>query len=709
MNGDEGSGSGVGPAGPDRGDPGHPAGGALRRQRKRHRLLKGLGLAAGLAVLGAVVAFAVAYALTPIPSTAQAGAQASGSVFYYNDGKSVIARQGVNRTPVTLDAIPEHTRAAVISAENRSFYDDPGVSLRGTVRAVWATITGKQIQGGSTITQQMVRNYYSGLSQQRTVTRKLKEIMIALKVGREKSKDWILQQYLNTIYFGRGAYGVQAAAQAYYQKDVGELTVSESAFLAAAIQTPSYFDRPYGDRRPHAESRWRYVLEGMRQEGTAGAADLAAARYPSPPAPRPAQTLKGQRGYLLERAKAELKRLGYSEDQINRGGLKVTTTFDRDLMSAAIAAVREGRPIGTPTKVRTGLTAIDPATGEVLAAYGGSDYLKNQYDAAFDAKPQAGSGFKPYVLAAALGEGIGLNTTLNGSSPQYFRGTPVRNDSNVSYGGVNLITATQRSINTAYVQLGLRAGLENVVDTAEKAGIPAGQLKAHAEAPTLSLGVASVSTAQQASGFATFAAGGTHRTAHVVRQVIDQDGAVRKTNVETRRAFDEDVARNATYAMTKVVESGTATSAQLPGGRPAAGKTGTTDQARAVWFNGFTPQLAASVAMFRDDNKPITGIPGYSQVYGGQIPAKIWQSFMSEAMEGKPVERFKGPTDTVAAPPPRSSEEPEEPTSTPSSSPSPSEEPEPTPSRPTLPPEPTPSVPEGPRPTVSPGPAARDD
>ncbi|MEU6039190.1 transglycosylase domain-containing protein [Actinomadura sp. NPDC047616] len=611
--------------------------------KKKHKKQRGKAARIGrrvlFVVLGlvglAVAAFGVAYLLTPVPSP-QEEAVAQGPTFLYSDGKTQIAKTGVNRDAVRLDTIPRGVRDAVIAAENRSFYDDPGVSVPGTLRAFWSTVSGEQLQGGSTITQQMVRNYYGGIGKERSITRKLKEIMVSLKVGREKSKDWILEQYLNTIYFGRDAYGVQAAAQAYYGKDVGQLTPAEGAYLAAAIQQPSNFADPSGSTRAYAESRWRAVVNNMVRDGAVTSADAARMTFPQPVKQKVTNILGGQKGYMVNIAKRELtERRGYTEDEINRSGLKITTTFDKELMDAAQQAVRGNLPKRMSTQIRTGLVSVDPETGQVLAFYGGRGYLEEALSSAFSDWAQAGSGFKPIVLAAALDSGMSLNTYVDGSSPQYYNGSPIHNDGNRSYGTINLVTSTQNSVNTAYVNLGQKVGLDKVTKMAEKMGIPKSQLTANGanKYPTFPLGTISVHPVQQAGVYATFASEGVHHTPYVVKSVTDNTGKTTRFSEKGKRVFDEQVARDATYAMRRVVEAGTGRNAQLPDGRDVAGKTGTTDAGRAIWFNGFIPQLATSVAMFRSDGKPLV-IPGYG-VYGGQLPAQIWHSYVSRAVNAK--------------------------------------------------------------------------
>ncbi|MEV4106903.1 transglycosylase domain-containing protein [Nonomuraea sp. NPDC049695] len=583
--------------------------------------------------------------MTPIPDSTQKEATAQGSVIYYRDGKSVIARQGIDRKNVELAKVPEHVRDAVIAAENRSFYEDGGVSVKGTARAVWSTVSGQQLQGGSTITQQLVRNYYSGLSQERSVTRKFKEILIAMKVDQSKSKDWVLEQYLNTIYFGRGANGVESAARAYFGKHVDQLSVAEGAYLAAVIQQPSRFADPKGADLEAAKARWQSVIDAMGQTGTLTPEQVAAQRFPELAAPKKPFELKGQAQYMLGQVTAELNRRGYTDEDINGGGLKIVTTFDKKLMQAAQRAVNDVLPDSTPKKVRTGLAAVDPATGEIVAFYGGKPSQSEHWDSAFSSKVQAGSTFKPYTLAAALDNGFDLSTRVNGNSPMRVASDPkpIPNDSDRSYGQINLVRATQNSVNTAFVDLGQKVGLDKVAAVAEKAGIPKAQIEQQQSYASFPLGVSSVSAVQNASGFSTFANKGTHMEAHVVMSVTDAKGKKKVIEPVATRVVSEQAAADTVYAMQQVVKYGTGTAARLYD-RPVAGKTGTTDKSKSVWFNGFTPQLAVAVDMFREDNATVT-IPGYGTQFGGQLPAQIWRAFMTEAMAGKPVEEFPEPSD----------------------------------------------------------------
>jgi membrane peptidoglycan carboxypeptidase len=592
----------------------------------------------------AVIGFGIAYATIPVPDSAKQEAEDQGTTFYFSDGETKFAERGVDRDPVDYEQIPEEVQEAVISAEDRGFWTEPGVSLTGTLRGVWSTITGQQVQGGSTITQQFVRNYFEGVSRDVTITRKLQEIIIALKVDQSPSMDkqWVMEQYLNTIYFGRNAYGIQAAAQAYYHKDVEELDASESAFLAAAIQQPTAFGQADETFTPEMESRWQYVVDGMVEEGAVTAAEAAELEFPAPEEERPADStdLSGYTGYMLQQAMREMEELGYTEDNINRGGYKVVTTFDKDLMDAAQEAVESTVDVeALPEGVQAGLTAIDPGTGEVTAFYGGHDYNVNQYDSAFSGSAQAGSAFKPYVLATALESGYSLDTVVNGSSPIQVAGSTIQNSGGASYGALNLVQATQRSINTGYVELAQEVGVENVRETAYEVGIPERMITDDQVVPTIALGVSDVRPVDQASGYATFANGGEHIEAHVVREIVNKDGENERPEPERRQAVSEETAANVSYALQQVVNGGTGSTAALPDGRPVAGKTGTTDSSVATWFVGYAPQLSTAVGVYNGNNQPFS-VPGWGSLSGGTLSATIWRTFMAQAMEGREVEQF---------------------------------------------------------------------
>lgn len=666
----------------------------------------------GAAVIGTVavgVLVGVAYAKTPIPG-AQALAKRQAILYTYRDGKPMF-RAGMNRESVNLSQVPPQVQHAVLSAEDREFYNEPGVSPKGFLRAIYSTVTGRQVQGGSTITQQFARNYYDTLSQERSVTRKFKEIMVATKLDNKYSKNWVLEQYLNTILFGRDSWGIQAASKAYFGKSVEHLDVGEAAYLGAVIQNPESLPK-----NPQAmKYRWNYVLDGMVKKGWLSPDQRAKVRFPHVvPVKKNQPELNGQQGYLYFEAKRELineldkKGLG-GANRLAHGGLKVQTTFSKKDVAAMAASVRKTvRPM-RKLGVQAGMASVDPSTGEVIASYGGPGYQYNQFDHAFQSTAQAGSSFKPYVLATALKQNIGLKTLVDGSSPRKFPGlaAPVHNDEgDGKMGAINLVKATALSVNTAYVQLAVKAGPQNVVQTAEDTGIPKSSFPSGLQiGPNIALGTAAVRPIDQASAYGTFANGGRHIEPHVIRKVTTFDGQPVIDNtkdIKPTQAFSSGVAADATYAMEHVVTGGTAQSALAGFGRPVAGKTGTTDQNKAAWFSGYTPQLSTAVGLWRTskDGKmalSLRNLPGYSQVYGGTIPAQIWRDYMTRALEGKEVKdfpppQFVGDSKLYATPPPQPTHT-AEPTRSPSPQPtrtqtgSPTEQP--TPTSPGLPPGPT--------------------
>ncbi|WP_018654208.1 transglycosylase domain-containing protein [Actinomadura flavalba] len=624
-----------------------------------------VAIAAAVLLLAVCTLVGVAYASTPVPSGTQASATAQETVIYYRDGKTVLARLGTKREDVEFKQIPKHVRDAVLAAEDRTFYTDGGVSPVGIAKAMFRSAAGGEVQGGSTITQQFARNYYAGLSQERSLSRKFKEILISVRVDSELDKDEILKRYLNTIAFGRQAYGIQAASRAYFKKDVSKLSVAEGAMLAAMIQRPSYFVTQGDDDLPAKKalvSRWNYVLDGMVTEGWLDSATRAKQKFP-PTARKWSDVRESpQTGYLKERVLDELKDLGIDEQAMSQG-MRITTTFDPKLqnyMHELISQLKRQKNLGKD--VRFGMASVDPKTGGVVAAYGGPGYEKQQFDDSFHGAPQPGSSFKPIVLATALDQGVSLNTTLNGAYKRTIGNWTGTNDARHENGVYNLLQMTQMSINTAYVDLGQKVGLEKVVKMAKDMGVPADTPGLSPEITALPLGTAGVSAKNMASVYSTFANEGKHIKAHVISKITDADGKVAKRlPYKEQEVFSPAVAGDATKAMRAVVTSGTGRGANL-GSRPVAGKTGTTDRNRAAWFVGYTPQYATSVAMWRQNKKggleSLTGVGGYNQIYGGTVPADAFKQFMLKAHEDEeilplPTPGNVGKIATWAAPKPR--------------------------------------------------------
>ncbi|GAA1467753.1 transglycosylase domain-containing protein [Nocardiopsis exhalans] len=644
------SGGPGGPKGPPSG-PGGPKGPGDKSGKKKKgkkplwlRLLRAFLVVTGLLIILACGAFAFLYSTVEVPDAAKADAVEQGSTFYFADGETEFAYRGTDRDVITYEEMVaggDQVVEAVISAEDRGFWTEPGVSLSGTMRAVWSTVTGEQVQGGSTVTQQMVRNYYEGVSLEQTVSRKIQEIIISIKVDQSEDKEWVMEQYLNTIYFGRQSYGVQAAAQAYYNKDVDEITPEEAAFLAAAIQQPTHFGQADVETTPGMENRWQYVVDGMVTTGAITQAEADAMEFPAPEPEKTVENISGYRGYMLQEAMGELADLGFTEDHIQRQGYKIVTTFDEDMMDAAYEAVEEMvPPENLPEGVNIGLTTIDPKTGEVLAFYGGHDYVENQYDSSFLGAAQAGSAFKPYVLATALEQGYGLNSTVDGRGPRDIAGSRVQNAGNAPGGVMTLTQATTVSNNLGFVELAQEVGFEEVRQTAYDVGLPDGSIGDNQLVPVMPLGATSVRPVDQASGYATFANGGVHMEAHVIKEVVNQEGENERPEIEGGRALEESTASDVTYALEQAVNGGTGTAARL-WDHPVAGKTGTTDGSVAAWFVGYTPQLSTAVGVYSGNNESFS-IPGHN-ISGGGLPASMWNSYMSRAMEGYERESFPSP------------------------------------------------------------------
>ncbi|WP_130011194.1 transglycosylase domain-containing protein [Serinicoccus sediminis] len=704
-----------------------PSGRARSRGRRggllRRVLLWVLGLGL-LAVLLAVGVFAWAYNRTDIPAPNDF-AEAQSSILYYADGETELARftGGYDREAVPLSEVPEHVREAMLAAEDRSFYENEGVSITGTARGAWRTLTGDGLQGGSTITQQYVKNYY--LTADQTLQRKFTEIIISIKIDNELSKDQILENYLNTIYFGRGAYGIQTASQAYFGKDVSELSVEEGAFLAGVTNAPSLFDPDYAEgNEQRAEDRVAYVLDGMVEEGWLEPSEREGLGLPEIQEPSPSTAAQGTEGYIAEQARSELKDiLGVDDAEIDGGGLRITTTIVEQHQEAAEEAVDLYRPTGEGTDdITVALTAIRPGDGAITAMYGGDDYQETQLNAATDARVQAGSLFKPVTLLAAVEDGVDTLQTYEGPTPMTFGEdqTEVNNFQDLSYGLIDLRTALAESVNTIYVQLNEQIGPDRTREAAVDLGLPEDTPGLDTDLTNV-LGTASPTLVEMTNAYATIAAEGERATPYLIDQVETVSGEVTyEADPQTEEGVERDAAVDTTDAMTYVISQGSGMSAGDLG-RPAAGKSGTSENNVSAWFDGFTPQLAAGVVLYKGDGTvPMQDVAGLEQITGGTFPAQVWGEFMRLALDGEEVLEFSprvgtgGPTDdtpTTQAPPttPEPSPTSEEPTQT-SEEPTttqPTEEPttaEPTPPAPTTP-APTTPAPTTPAPTPTPSPS----
>ncbi|WP_097970798.1 transglycosylase domain-containing protein [Streptomyces sp. gb14] len=621
-----------------------------------------LGTLLGLVVLLGAGIFA-AYRLVDIPA-ANASATAQSNVYLYSDG-SVIARDGdVNREKVKLSQVPPTVQHAVLAAEDRDFYsDDRAVDVKAMLRAGWNTVTGKGKQGGSTITQQYVKNYYLG--QERTVLRKAKEAIIAVKLNREETKDQIFEGYLNTSYFGRNAYGIQAAAQAYYGKNVEELTTAEGAYLASLLNAPSAYDViAHPGNKPAAQRRWNYVLGGMVKERWLTAAERATTKFPTPGEAKPSNGLSGQRGYIVQAVEDYLNRRGILDAKtLATGGYRITTTLDKAKQDAFVEAVDDNVTAKTSAdraadrNVRVGGASIVPKTGEVVALYGGIDYTKQYVSNATRRDYQVGSVFKPFVLTSAVvndsttqdGRRITPNTVYDGTNKRTVVGVQgstdyaPANEDDVDYGDITVRIATDKSVNSVYAQMAQDVGPAKVRDTAIALGIPADTPDLTA-APSIALGTANASVLDMAEAYATLADHGRHGRYVLVEKVTKDGAEIELPERTTEQAVSREAADTTTAVLRSVVEGGTGTAAQAVG-RPAVGKTGTAEEDRAAWFAGYTPDLASVVAVMGQNpdtgaQTPLYGALGLSRVNGGGAPAETWAAYTEAALRSSPAQEF---------------------------------------------------------------------
>ncbi|MEU8762126.1 transglycosylase domain-containing protein [Streptomyces sp. NPDC048659] len=647
-------------------DPSVPAPPRPRPRSLPRRVLRAL---LGLSVLGGLLlagGLAAGYLLVDIPP-ANAAAVAQSNLFLYRDGTPIARAGEVDRESVALARIPAGVQDAVLAAEDRDFHTSPAVDPRAMLRATWNTLTGKGRQSGSTITQQYVKNYYLG--QEQTLTRKAKEFFIALKLGREKSKDEILEGYLNTSYFGRNAYGIQAAARAYYGKDAKDLGTAEGAYLASLLNAPNAYDvAAHPENRPRALARWRYVLDGMVTEGRLTPAARAAAVFP---APRPAHAsagLSGQRGYLVQAVGQYLTEHNIVDEKaLAAGGFRITTTLDRSRQDALVRAVDAHvtarlDPARNPADryVRVGGAAVEPGSGRVVALYGGVDYTRQYVNNATRRDYQVGSTFKPFVLAAALqhgaltqeGERITPNTFYDGGNRRPVRGwngAPYdpANEDDTNYGEITLRSATDHSVNAVYAQLAVDVGPGRVREAAVALGLP-GNTPDLTASPSIALGPATASVLDLAQAYATLANHGARGTYTLVERITrgGEELALPGTPGPggARQAIGREAADTTTAVLRGVVRDGTGTAA-LAAGRPSAGKTGTAEDDKAAWFAGYTPELATVVALLGQDpesgrQEPLYGALGLPRINGGGAPAEIWGQFTREALAGVAPKEF---------------------------------------------------------------------
>ncbi|MBK9181146.1 MAG: transglycosylase domain-containing protein [Acidimicrobiales bacterium] len=565
------------------------------------------------------------------------------SLVYAADGTLLASLHAEeNRSDVRLDQVPQVVIDTVLAVEDEDFYEHGGVNLRSTIRALFANVSSGGIeQGGSTITQQLVKNAL--LTPERDAERKLKEAVLAVRLEDEMTKDEILERYLNTVYFGNGAYGVQAAAETYFGVNVEQLLLPQAALLAGLIRNPAGYDPvqdPEGALGRRSEVLQRLVALGELTQREADYYDLA------PLPDRVQQLLPPPDDYFVEEVKQQLlddERLGETPQErynaVFKGGLRIYTTFDPRLQAAALAARNSTVPPDA-WLFTAAVASLDPRTGAVRAMVGGPGFERFKFNLATQGLRQTGSSFKTFALVAALEHGAIPDDTIDGSSPCRFE-IPGQDDYVVrSHGGSgSLYRVTASSINCAFVRLGLAVGLNNVIDAAQRMGVSS-RLD-----PVLSLplGTMLVSPLDMASAYGVLADDGVRNEPYVVERVETADGdVVFEHEADPERVLDQDVARMATDVLQGVVTNGTGEGAAL-GNRQVAGKTGTTEDNADAWFVGYTPQLVTAVWMGAPGGRlPMTNLGGIN-VFGGTYPAEIFQKYMTAALDGQAELAFPEP------------------------------------------------------------------
>lgn len=621
----------------------------MRRSRSRRSPWAGLLLV--LALLGVVVfagggvAVGVAVAVgRQMHDVSRVYATPSQTTRIYGAGGELIASlYRENRQVVPLSEIPLILQQAVLAIEDERFYSHRGVDPRGIARALWRNLRERGlVEGGSTITQQLARNLF--LSQERAVSRKVAEILLALEIERRLTKEEILERYLNQVYFGQGAYGVEMAARVYFGKPASAVTLPEAALLAGLIRAPSVYS-PYRNFAL-AKKQQEIVISRMADLGYISAREAAAARAAKITlAPASNAGLVGIRApYFVSFILPTLLET-YGEDLVYKGGLQVYTTLDTRLQAAAEKAVRAGLERAQRRRLNVGqaaLVAMDPHTGAVRAMIGGADFASSQFNRAWQARRQPGSAFKVFVYTAAVAEGVPPTRVLEDAPVTYkIRGAPDWSPKNYDRkfsGPVTMRHALVRSINVPATRMIYELGPQKVVEVARAMGIES-PLEPHL---SLALGSGDVTPLEMATAFATLANGGLRVKPMPILKVTDAKGKVLEDHRPRREvAIPAEVAYIMTDMLRGVIERGTGTAAAI--GRPAAGKTGTTDDYRNAWFIGYTPYLSTAVWVGNDDNTPM------NRVVGGMVPAEIWASFMKVATASDPADGWSAPEGVVVA------------------------------------------------------------
>jgi membrane peptidoglycan carboxypeptidase len=657
------------------------------------------GMIAGLMLL-LVAAVVYAYEKTPIPTDISEAALQQSSTVYFSNGQPVgtFTADGIDRQMLASNEIPKVMKNAMVAAEDRHFYSEGGISVTGILRSAYEDLKGGgNLQGGSTLTEEFAKNYYATIGTSRTVSTKIKEIFVSIKLSHEESKDWIITQYLNTVPFGNNAYGVAAAAELYFNEPALKLTVAQAAMLAAMVNQPSFFspDPSAGAGYTALVARWHYVLTNMVRDGALTQGQADAQTFPKVVTVNQlATSWQGYKGYIMAAVESELENTyGYTEQQIDTEGLKIVTTFNERLMNALYAAVNQnlgqmradGQPL--PNYAHIGAVLEKPGTGAILAMYGGPSFsakncakIKCQWNMALQNREQVGSSFKPYVLATAVAEGMDVqDSILNGIEPMCIPPdtTPALRDTwstettncppdwfpvNIAgenSGPLSVPKAAAISSDPAFEDLIHKAGTQATINMAKAFGVNTtlSGLQSKVHEVGLALGIGSLTVEEQATTFATLANDGQYVTPHVIAQITqNQNGTTVNIplKITRRQVLTPAQAADVDYALSfDTSPGGTAfPNGVLNPNRPTIGKTGTTDDEQSAFFLGAIPQYSFAVGMFTNDQNGQPGaqslgllpsVNGQPSGNGGNWPATIWQSYMQDEFANLPIEQLPTP------------------------------------------------------------------
>jgi penicillin-binding protein 1A len=626
--------------------------GRRRRQNRNRRslaLVAALLLAAIVALLLATVAFTGQQILLSQCSLSDLRPLSLGeNSFLYADNMQFLGviPSATNRQPLPLSKISPSLPEATVAIEDARFWQHGALDYRGILRALYQDLSqGQLVQGGSTITQQLVRNLYIG-NPQRTLARKIREACLAEKIFQKHTRTQILTDYLNEVFYGNHAYGAQAAATTYFSKPASKLTLGQAALLAGLPQAPSVYDPLVNPRA--ALARRNEVLQAMWKNGYISASQLRrATRKKLQLRPGHLYTELHQPNFFGWAEQELASRFG--QRQVGLGGLRARTTLDPRLQALATHAVSS--VLHTSTDPAAAIVAMDPRTGAVKAMV---DYLPSgrtmQFNLATQAHRSTGSSFKPITLATALSEGVSLYSTFYGP-PELFITDPqcatgpnsgpwdVHNYADEAAGTMNLLDATANSVNTIFAQLIAKVGVRNVKAMAYRLGITSSGANFKTVC-AMTLGSVGFTPLEMTDVYSTFADGGVQHPPWAFESVRGPSGKVIPLNTQGRRVLEPNVAAQLTYALQGVVQHGTGTAAAL-GARPVAGKTGTAENFQDAWFCGYVPQLATCVWVgYPGGEIPLNNVEGVPQVFGGSLPAEIWHNFMGPAVANLPVVQF---------------------------------------------------------------------